>query len=84
MMRALPRVEDLDLAMQAATRPKSRFEQWHGLELVKRIPPHLDAERCLEVARALRSVTLDPGSRYNLRETVLAEFAETSVDHGPG
>jgi hypothetical protein len=77
MMRASPRIGDLDLAIDAACRPRSRFEQWHALTVLQRAVPGLSAEQRQEIARSLGSLgTLEPGDRAELLREILSIVEE--------
>jgi hypothetical protein len=72
MMRARPRAEDLDLAIDAACHPRSRFEQWHGLTVVQRILPSLAVAQRQQLVHSLRSIgELGPGDRATLLDEIL-------------
>lgn len=77
MMRAAPRSSDIDLAEEAALRPKSKFEQWHALSVVEKMVPTLGGDAKLALEASLRDLTVPPGTgRERQRDRILKELSD--------
>jgi hypothetical protein len=82
MLRAFPRPEDLDVAEEACFEPRSLFEQWHGLFVLRAMVGRLPQEQLERLSAELDSLTIagrgtdsGRGDRDRLRVEIIEAMA---------
>jgi hypothetical protein len=58
MLRAFPRPDDLDVAEEASFEPRSLFEQWHGLYVLRAMVDRLPQKQLERLSGELATLTL--------------------------